>query len=190
MVIHRTILESFAEANRVYEYIVSLETKGRKLAPVKEVAKKLNVTERSVEKAVYRRKCERLNPVIDPDTLSLSQRDKVEAVLRVARKNLEKEYQSRVDLEAKKMVETIVIPAYSETIEKAKRIIATGSGVMPRSEFRKILAALHPDANTEERRDEAFNLFKQYEFTLVKEKVDLGTLPRTVEELMKRRVKS
>jgi hypothetical protein len=117
------------------------------------------------------------------------------AQLRRLEKRLELEAEWRARQEAKRIIGTLSIPNYLETLRKVEQMLKFKRGIMSRAEYVQIIRCLHPDTGahvSEANRNEAFRLFTQYEAKLVddQEQADLkkvSSLPSTVEELLARK---
>jgi hypothetical protein len=125
---------------------------------------------------------------IKPDDLSMSARDKLDAAIRQHKHKLDQEFESRVQAEGRKRLEETILPMLNKRRAEYDAVIKSRKGIMPRSVFRKILAALHPDEGASKKmREETFQIFKDLELVLVSEK-ELPTngtdMPRTYEEMM------
>jgi hypothetical protein len=128
---------------------------------------------------------------LDPQTLSRSAQEKLQAAIRQEQRRLEAEFERRVQDEIKKRLDELVMPAWLKKLADADRVIKSRKGVMPRAEYRLIAAALHPDQSmSKERMHEAFLAFTKHELPLVAEKelpISQAPMPRNYEELMRMR---
>jgi N6-adenosine-specific RNA methylase IME4 len=103
------------------------------------------------------------------------------------------EREAEIRAEVHRAYNETIIPHSIDRAEYADEFFATRNGVMTRDDFRKIVSCLHPDTASppwRERCGEAFALFKSFERLLVKPEppeVRPSDLPRTIEELLKRR---
>ena len=156
------------------------------------IGKEAGVSSTPVRRAIAIRKNEEN---IEGFNLSATAEQKLDMAIRVARRKLEQEFETRVMLEAKRRQDEISLPHYFETLRRVERKLAAHRGVMPRSEYRKILACLHPDSVEDPARkprfEEAFRLFNSYEVKLVSDDkaAALSGLPKTREEMMARKQK-
>lgn len=127
----------------------------------------------------------------DPVDLSQSAREKFDAALRAHKKMLDVQFEQRVQAEVKQRVEELILPHFQQKERDAERIIKARKSVMPRSTYRKILAALHPDDSmSKEAKRLTFEAFKDLELLVVGEaEMPTGgtTLPGSLEELLQRR---
>lgn len=127
--------------------------------------------------------------------LSATAQQKLEAAIRRETRRLDLEAHTRAIEESRKLFDEVSLPHYFKVLERVQELIKYKKGVMPRNEYRKILACLHPDMARDghtKRFEEAFQLFNQYEARLVSdsEQADLkmvSTLPRTREEMLARK---
>jgi hypothetical protein len=129
---------------------------------------------------------------IDPASLSISAQQKLATAIRQKERKLELDFEQRVQAEAQRRMREISLPHHLEALADAKRIMTTHKGIMPRAQFRKILACLHPDSQpSEAEKGEAFHFFKLHERALVAaaELPPPDDFPTTVEELLARRKK-
>jgi hypothetical protein len=148
--------------------------------PSEKIAAELGISPASVERAgvAERARLETLEELkVDPSTLSMSAQAKLESAIRQRMKELNAEFEIRVAAEVKERVERRIdeywMPKHQKQLEDAERIIKGRRGLMPRADYVKILACLHPDRvdpTLKDRFSEAFNLFKLQEVVLVSEK--------------------
>ena len=104
--------------------------------------------------------------------LSKSAQQKLDAALRAHKKRLDDEFEQRVQVEASKRLDELILPHYNAKLDEAERVIKARKGAMSRAEYRQYLAALHPDNVDEGRKfrwGELFNGFKNLESLLVAE---------------------
>jgi hypothetical protein len=159
------------------------------------IAKEAGVSSTPVRRAIAIREAEEAAGKEEQAALSMSAKEKLEAAIRREIRRLELEAETKARQEARRIVDELSIPNYLETLKKVEGMLKWTRGVMPRSEYRKILACLHPDMARDghaKRFEEAFRLFNQYEAKLVidNEQADIkkvSTLPRTVEEMLARK---
>jgi hypothetical protein len=129
-------------------------------------------------------------PEIDLATLSMNARQKFDAAIRQYRRKLDLEFAARVSEEVKRVLDQW-LPEYHEKLAEAERILNSYQGIMPRVQFRKILACLHPDRSmSDQKLNEAFNIVEKLEAVLVKKEEQERAsstfqFPRTYEEAMK-----
>jgi hypothetical protein len=159
-----------------------------------QVEDRAKVSSTVVRRAFERRKTEAELAKQEPDlaSLSASAKAKVEAAVRKIQKRMDAEYSMRLQHGIHAYVIENVLPSYSEKLALADRIIAVNKRPFTIEEYRKLLAALHPDNTNHEQRTAAFVLFKQRELLLrppEKDKPLSGDLPKTIEELLARRKK-
>jgi hypothetical protein len=127
--------------------------------------------------------------------LSSSATEKLEAAIRQHKKQLDLEFQGRVQAEVRRVLNEVVIPQYGEKLDKADTILKAQDRYYNKwfafsaGEYRQLLGALHPDANlSADKKSELFQLFKSKETVLVNPNAELlGRILRTVEEMMARR---
>lgn len=110
----------------------------------------------------------RAEPQIDPSTLSLSAQERLEAFKRQWIRDKEREFESRVLTECQRRLNELSLPAYERQWREMRDILNRRRGYMTRANYRKILAALHPDRGvSDEALATAFDTFKQLEIVLV-----------------------
>ncbi|TCM62261.1 acyl-CoA/acyl-ACP dehydrogenase [Rhizobium sp. BK068] len=127
----------------------------------------------------------------DTSQLSTSKRAELEKWKREQQYILKQEAMA----EAYAFLNEFIIPDLNAKHERAEQIINRYDGIMPRSDFRKILSALHPDNARDDaaaaRLQEAFAIFKGLEPVLVKAPPTAANkdskFPRTFEELAARK---
>lgn len=133
---------------------------------------------------------ERALPTVVEGELSVSAQEKIRSVLHRHEMSLNAEFEKRVQEEVAKRLNDFVLPSLREREALADRIIKARKAIIPRSIFRTILAALHPDQRDPDKIASAFSAFKQLEVVLVGEAENPqphSTMPTTAEELMKMR---
>ena len=124
-----------------------------------------------------------------PEAMAPTMRERYEASLRAARKQIREELRAEVTAEVGEVFE-VSLTHWRKRVAEAERIFAAHKGVISRAEFRKIKACLHPDQNPFAHAAEVFQKFSELEKVLVKpdEPVFTGPpLPKTAAELMARR---
>lgn len=130
---------------------------------------------------------------LDPSTLPKSAQERLEAFKRTYQKQLDNAFEARVLAGIKERIDEMVLPFYSEKEELYDAVVKAYKGLMPREDYRKVLACLHPDSRrsvSDERLAEAFGIIKKLEKLLVSDaetRPAAGTLPKTYDELMERK---
>ena len=123
---------------------------------------------------------------LSPDILNTSYRGKFDALV----KRYERDFNNRVSDEVKRHIAEYLMPMYKKKLEKAERVMSAVLGKpFTNEEYRLLLSALHPEADSE-RRANAFQMVKDKEIVLrpeTTEKPLTSDLPTTVEELLARR---
>jgi transposase-like protein len=135
---------------------------------------------------------------VDPTTLSMGAKEKLDTAIRQERRKLDVEFEQRVQAEIERAVNETVLPQYTREMAEARQIIEARKGIMPRDAYRLILSCLHPDrVNDDEslkrRFARAFQAFKERELLLCDEKempTTAPAIPRTYAEMMKRRAET
>ena len=143
--------------------------------------------------AVAREEGARREPVIAPELLAMTAREKLEAAIRQHKRKLDIEFDLRIRAELKRYLDDVALPSYLKDITNLERSIRERKGVMDRITYRKILSCLHPDRvadpGLKKRYEEAFRLFTELEKRVLNEKESptqfRRDVPRTYEELMK-----
>jgi hypothetical protein len=118
--------------------------------------------------------------------LSMTAQKKMEALEKRLRAKLLKER----DADIMKYVSDKILPVYQEKLDKADAILKRNRP-FTNSEYRLILAALHPDSSSD-KRIEAFTLVKSKELLLREPDQNFSLsagLPKTLAELKARRKK-
>lgn len=185
-------LTTTPELQKALEAIDAFKTAG--VEPTQDqIAKRAGVSSTVVRRAVERRRTEAEIAKQEPDLASLpaSAKAKVEAAVRKIQKQMDREFDSRVQQGIQKHIVEILLPLYSEKLALADRINA-GKKPFSIEEYRKLLGALHPDSSSVERRTEMFMIVKQRELILrpaEKDKPLSSDLPKTIEELLARKRK-
>jgi hypothetical protein len=173
-------------SDKAYQYIVETKNEGKKVEGKKKIAEKLGVSHTSVEKAVYRIKCEENE---DSGTESSPAPVKAEAWQISERKRLRQEIYAEVKAELSAAYQEM-LNAFSARVDWAEKIMESYRGVMSKQEYLTVVKCLHPDTNAdEELKREAFRCFTQYKDVLVKPEVKFSgpALPTSASELMARR---
>jgi transposase len=149
-----------------------------------------HIVQRAVAREEGRREAELQ---IDRSELSMTAQEKLDSAIRQHKRKLDFEFEDRVRAESLKHIDEMILPQYLKEIDEARAIIKARKGVMPYTDFRKILACLHPDRVDKAQQvlyTEVFQLFKSYQIVLCKE-AELPTLhmdmPRTYAEHMARK---
>jgi ParB-like chromosome segregation protein Spo0J len=163
--------------------------------PAKEIASEVGVGPRLVSQIVEHERIRRQAAAdIDPDTLSLSAKEKLEMAIRQHKKKLDAEFEQRIVAECQKRIEETILPYYNQTYTEYLDLIRNRKGLMTRVNYRKMLAALHPDrvqgAEAKKRSEEAFQLLAKLEKRFLDETespTSSITMPRTYGDLMKMR---
>jgi len=121
--------------------------------------------------------------------------EKLAIALRQQHRKQEVEFEQRVLDECKRRLDELILPHHVKKLTDAQAIIVARKGVMPRADFKKILACLHPDRVDDELKSKytaAFHIMKELEVVLCKES-ELPTegieFPRTYAEMMARKQK-
>jgi hypothetical protein len=83
------------------------------------------------------------------------------------KEQLEVQYNERVSQEVRRYITENLLPQWKDKLEKADRVLrGAGKPVFTNSEFRRLLAALHPDNKDPDRQREAFELLTREETRL------------------------
>ncbi len=93
--------------------------------------------------------------------------------IRQQKRELEAEFDKRVQDGVRDAIDVTVLPHYNETYATYRDVIATRRGIMDRASYRKIISCLHPDSRkslSDEKLSEAFQLFGKVEKCLLDEK--------------------
>jgi lambda repressor-like predicted transcriptional regulator len=162
----------------------------------KDIASEVGMGERNVSMTLREELVKRqaVATTIPPDTLSLSAQQKLEAAIRQHKRQLDLEFEQRVQAEVQSRLEATILPHYNEKYNLYMSVIKARKGIMDRASYRKILAALHPDRQLDpslkKRAEDAFNLFTKIEKLVLDEKESPTgdeSLPKTYADLMARR---
>src|SRR5512139_832877 len=84
-------------------------------------------------------------PQIDPDTLSMTMRQKFDMALRQYKRQMDNDFEHRIRQEVQKRLEDTILPAYEKSYKEYREVIEGRKGVMTGAVYRKILSCLHPD---------------------------------------------
>lgn len=112
-------------------------------------------------------------------------REKFDATVRQHKRNLDAAFSETIQKEVARRMETILQPHWHKKIREAEDVVRSRRGIMSRVDFRKVLAALHPDFSGD--KSEAFQIMNDLELVLCSEKeapTQSTGLPRTVQEMM------
>jgi hypothetical protein len=130
------------------------------------------------------------NAPIDPASLSMSAQERLAGATRQHKAKLDLEFEMRVRAECQRRIEETILPYYNETEATYRDLIKARDGIMSKVTYNRIRRCLHPDSRksvSDEKLNDAFQLFSQLEKRLVAEKdspTASMTMPRTYEELM------
>lgn len=131
--------------------------------------------------------------IIDPTILPKTRQADFDRIIRGHKRALEDQFEEKVKAEVDKRLNDLVLPHYNSKMAQYNAVVKARNGVFTRAEFRKLVAALHPDAHPVDRKDkysELFNMVMQHELVLCPEK-ELPTtttpLPKSSAEMLKRR---
>jgi hypothetical protein len=111
---------------------------------------------------------------------------------------LEAEFETRVQDRVTQLLKETVLPQYNQEHDRHVAFNNAYRGVMTRDEYKRLLQFVHPDRHAQ---DEATQKKAAALFTLLQKKEELlcgvsakdtraSSLPRTVEELLKRRARA
>jgi hypothetical protein len=134
-----------------------------------------------------------IEPRIEPATLSISARRRLEAAIRQHKRQLDLHFEQRVLDECKRRLDEFSLPAYAKEMAEYVETVKSRKGRLSRETFRSILACLNSATRlgvTDKRLDEAFIAFKKLELVLCDEKempTPNHTFPRTFAEMMARK---
>jgi predicted transcriptional regulator len=160
-----------------------------------EVALEFGVSNTVVKVAVAKERGRR-EPNVSREELSLTAQQKLDTAIRQKIRQLDVEFERRVQAEIRRYSEEILLPHVTAREMQANQIIKTRKGIMTRDVYRLILGCLHPDrlasGNAEElknRYERAFNAFTKLELVLCNEsevpRSGASALPRTWDEMQK-----
>jgi hypothetical protein len=128
-----------------------------------------------------------VDPTVELDTLSMTAREKISCAIRQHQRELDAQFEVRVQTEIQRRVRELVMPTFREQEEDAALIIKSRKGVFSQAEYNAVLRCLHPDLNpSTEQKNEAFRLWHARKLTLLSDKDDprqYRALP-TIEEFM------
>jgi hypothetical protein len=106
-------------------------------------------------------------------TWTKTAQEKIDAAIRQHKKNLDFQFERRVQDEVRLRIENMVLPSLRKREDNANRVIRARHGVMSKRTYVKILSCLHPDRVEGEllkkRFEQAFHAFKDLELLLVAE---------------------
>jgi hypothetical protein len=156
------------------------------------------ITHRAAQKIKQRHKAKRdarAAPAEALPPLSPTAQQKLDAYKR----QLERDFEYRVRMEAMKWVNEVRIPIYEQKLAAIEQMLSwPRNAVMYKEEYNKILMCLHPDSlnsRTSDQLAEAFRIFTHYKPKMVatdeeeRRRILSSDLPRTREELLARRRK-
>jgi hypothetical protein len=104
---------------------------------------------------------------LDPRSLSMSARQKLEAAIQQQKRKLEAEFDQAVQAEVVKAIEETVLPQFNEEMADARQVLESRKGVMLRQEYLLITSCLRPDQSaSNERLNEACTALNDPENTL------------------------
>jgi hypothetical protein len=138
-------------------------------------------------------------PELEPPVkgLTKARQAKFNALVRAKLRELELDFEIRVQTEIHKRLEETVLPELRSQKAEADQIIKSRKGILTKAEYGRVLKALHPDSalnlSPEERRD-LLALWAKHKLALLSEKeqptfsTDVR-LPRTAAEMMAMRKK-
>jgi ParB-like chromosome segregation protein Spo0J len=130
---------------------------------------------------------------VDPSTLPLNAQQKIDAVIRRYKQQLDAEFRERVSEEVRKRIDEIVLPHWKQQIDAAKTLYERRRALMDKATFNKIRRGLHPDSRnsiSDRMLGEAFDAFMALEKYLLSEKdspTSFDGLPSSVAEWDKMR---
>ena len=150
----------------------------------------LNIVQRAAELERARLEVE---PEITPDMLSMSAQQKFDAAIRQHKRNLDLEFEGRVQSEISQRLDHIILPVWRKKIADAKKIYDVRRSITNKETFNLIVKCLHTDTRRhidDATVNEAFVRFMGLEKYLLNEK-DSPTpfvgLPTTAAEWEKRK---
>jgi DNA-binding CsgD family transcriptional regulator len=162
-----------------------------------EIAAQTGMHPRNVDQAlehveIRREAIKQAQPEIDAKLLSMSAQEKFAAAIRQARRNLELEFEAKLQARLKDALNDTILPAYNESYAKHNEAIKTRKGIITRAIYRNILACLHPDRvrdpDLKKKYEAAFHEFTKLEIHLLDEKqspmAPSFKMPTTYEEWM------
>jgi hypothetical protein len=134
-----------------------------------------------------------IEPKIEPATLCMSAQQRLEAAIRQHKRQLDSEFEQRIQNECKRRLDALSLPAYAKEMAEYVEMVKSRKGHLTREVYRSILACLNSATRlgvTDKRLDEAFVAFKKLELVLCNEKeasTPNYTFPRTFAEMMARK---
>jgi hypothetical protein len=134
------------------------------------------------------RRDERADPIVDPSTLTRSAQEKLAAVIRQHIRQLDVQYEQRVQEGVRRFLETATIPDYKNNLFAARKVLEARKGIMSAVDYRLVVSCLHPDSRrslSEAELAEAFDVIAKLRTVLVSEKempVAAPEMPRTYDE--------
>jgi hypothetical protein len=143
----------------------------------------------------------REEPLVDPETLKLSDKKRFEFAVKQHQKKLDLQFEQRVLAEIKKRMDEMILPHWKEQIKEAEKLYEKRQALMSKDLFNTIRRALHPDSRnsiSDDKLGAAFDAFMGLEKYLLNEKdsptkfeySDGSGLPRDFADWEKRRAKS
>ena len=168
------------------------------------IVKEAGVGEGTAQKAMALHRAKSGEPAPEDIVLSASAQKKYDAKVRLFRKALDYEVETKARELHRQWREEHSLPLYFDKLKEVEDLLNSPRwAVMPTAHFKLILACLHPDnarEGHEKRFEEAFAVFNGYKLKLVdlsldKEEKDRRKrveargvpLPRTVEEMLARK---
>jgi hypothetical protein len=127
-------------------------------------------------------------PTIDWASLPGTAQQKLETMRRQVRKELELEFEPRVQAEVQNRVK-FARKRIDQMELESRRVLDARKGILSRANYDLIRSSLHPDSRlsiTDEKLAEAFRIFNEAEILFLNEKDRPTTLP-SMDELRKRR---
>ena len=134
-----------------------------------------------------------IEPKVEPTTLSTSAQQRLEGAIRQHKRQLDSEFEQRVQGECKRRLDELSLPAYAKEMAEYVETVKSRKGHITREVYRRILACLNSATRlgvTDKRLDDAFVAFKKLELVLCNEKempTPSYTFPRTFAEMMERK---
>jgi transposase-like protein len=157
----------------------------------KEAEKATGITDIPMRRILATEKGRREGAIIDATTLSATSQEKLAAAIRQHTRELEREFEGRVQAESWKRLNEMTLPFYLKEIERIENIITSRKGHMSAAQYTKIWSCLHPDRIDDEglkkKFAEAFDIFSRLKPLLVSEeehRIVAPDLPRTTAEWM------
>jgi hypothetical protein len=130
-------------------------------------------------------------PLITPDMLSMTAQQRFDTAIRQATRRLEVEFERRLQDELTRGIDERILPHWREQLARADDIIRTrnGLGTVTATEFRNIIACLHPDRvldpDLKRKYTRAFHVIQRAKLILCGSEQEMpstrvaGTVPRT-----------